>query len=422
MRSVLKPLLRDYAKIEPDILKLISAAFFMQMINAAFFLVLNLYMTKNGYSDSEIANYISYRFLAVMLFAVPFGMFIKGRRLRPVFLLATGCLPIISLVALQAVEAHHTQLLAFLFVLWGLCFSCMYICLLPYMLRNAPKHTHTASISLNAASWSLGQIVAGFVIFSLSGLAPHFFGDKQLLQVFCLIGFGSLFAVLSMNKNEKLSSQKPDLVKHAPQKRGFAHYDWMLIIKPAVPVMLIAVGAGLTIPFMNLFFYHNFGMDSDSFSLLGSVTSCFVASVALMAPAVKNRFGYEAITGTQTLAIIALVGLGSTEFFAEYRLAFYVALFCYIARQPLMNLANPLSSEMSMYYVGKKNEEIMSAITSSIWSGSWFVSAQIFGILRAYHFRYVHIFYITAGFYCIGVVLYFLLIKDFRVRQKAGVV
>jgi hypothetical protein len=43
-----------------------------------------------------------------------------------------------------------------------------------------------------------------------------------------------------------------------------------------------------------------------------------------------------------------------------------------------MNIAAPVTSEVSMYYVGKRNQELMSAINSAIWSGSWFISSQFF--------------------------------------------
>ena len=50
---------------------MIKAEFFVQLIGAAFFLILNIFLVKEGFSDPEIANFISYRFLAVMILAFP---------------------------------------------------------------------------------------------------------------------------------------------------------------------------------------------------------------------------------------------------------------------------------------------------------------------------------------------------------------
>ena len=48
----------------------------------------------------------------------------------------------------------------------------------------------------------------------------------------------------------------------------WSSYDWGLLFKAIVPTLIIAVGAGLTIPFINLFFFHNFKVDSFQFALI----------------------------------------------------------------------------------------------------------------------------------------------------------
>ena len=78
-----------------------------------------------------------------------------------------------------------------------------------------------------------------------------------------------------------------------------------------------------------------------------------------------------------------------------------------------MNMAAPLTSELTMIYVGKKNQEMLSAIVAAIWSGSWFFSSQIFKILVDSDYNYSEIFYITSALYLLGIFLYYLLIKKF---------
>ena len=78
-----------------------------------------------------------------------------------------------------------------------------------------------------------------------------------------------------------------------------------------------------------------------------------------------------------------------------------------------MNMAAPLTSELTMIYVGKNNQEMLSAIVAAIWSGSWFFSSQIFKILVDSDYNYSEIFYITSFLYLLGIFLYYLLIKKF---------
>ena len=126
------------------------------------------------------------------------------------------------------------------------------------------------------------------------------------------------------------------------------------------------------------------------------------------------------ITYTQTTSIIALIALATTEFFSNYWWAFPVAVLCFWIRTPLMNMAAPMTSELTMNYVGKKNQEMLSAITAAIWSGSWFFSSQIFRYLKAEGLPYAYIFYITAVLYSFGVFMYYLLIRDYEKSSNLG--
>ena len=52
-----------------------------------------------------------------------------------------------------------------------------------------------------------------------------------------------------------------------------------------------------------------------------------------------------------------------------------------------------MTSELTMNYVGKESQEILSAITAAIWSGSWYFSSQIFRFLKSMDMPYAYIFY-----------------------------
>ena len=83
-----------------------------------------------------------------------------------------------------------------------------------------------------------------------------------------------------------------------------------------------------------------------------------------------------------------------------------------------MNMAAPLTSELTMSYVGNKNQEMLSAIVAAIWSGSWFFSSKIFKFLIDINFNYSQIFYITSFLYLIGIYLYYKLIKKHEIKNN----
>jgi hypothetical protein len=404
----LKKVIKAYLKLEEHVLLMIKAEFFVQLIGASFFLILNIYLAKQGFSDPEIANFISFRFLAVMLLAFPLGFYIKGKPLKPFFLMGSLGVPTVAFALVLAVQYGLYQYLPTLFILWGVVFTLFQVSSLPYIMRNTAIEKQSHAISLNYATHSFGTILSGIIIFGFGQFMREM--DEGIILLFIsVLGFVGVYYLLKM---------KVDVV--VPVKKGlqWKSYDWDLLIKAIIPTLIIAVGAGLTIPFINLFFFHNFKIDSSGFAVIGGIASILVASLALLVPNVKNKLGFKkGITYTQTTAVIALVALATTEFFTHYWWALPVAVMCYWVRTPLMNMAAPMTSELTMNYVGKKNQEMLSAIMAAIWSGSWFFSSQIFRYLKAEELPYAYIFYITAALYSFGVFMYYLLVLDYEKRE-----
>ena len=76
------------------------------------------------------------------------------------------------------------------------------------------------------------------------------------------------------------------------------------------------------------------------------------------------------------------------------------------------------SPEKKNLNVGKNNQEMLSAIVSAIWSGSWFFSSQIFKKLMNLGYSYSNIFYITSALYLVGILLYYFLIRSYRLKHR----
>jgi len=387
---------------------MIKAEFFIQLIGAAFFLILNIYLAKVGFNDSEIANFISYRFLAVMVLAFLLGFFIKGKRLKPFFIIGSVGVPLIAIILIGAITYGFFKILPLMFILWGIVFTCFQVCSLPYIMRNTKKNQQSHAISLNYATYSFGTIISGGIIFLLAGIFKEM-DEGMVLIIISTMGFLGVHYLLKLNIDDVVQEKK---------EINWTNNDWWLVIKAIVPTLIIAVGAGLTIPFINLFFYHDFGVDSSQFALIGGGASLLVATMSLMVPKVKDILGFKwGITLTQSIAVLALVALATTEFYTHHWWALPLAVLCFWIRTPLMNMAAPMTSELTMNYVGKNNQEILSAITAAIWSGSWYISSQIFSFLKAMDLPYAYIFYITAALYLFGVFTYYLLILDYDKRR-----
>jgi len=416
--------LSRYRQIPRSILLMIAAAFLIHLINAAFVLILNIYLRKQGYADESIAQFNSYRFLGVLTLAFPLGIFIKGKALKPFLLSSSLLVPLFSLFLLFAIQSGNETRIILGFLLWGSSFMILNVCGLPYIMRAAPEEVVSEAISLNFSTWSLATIVSGTLINLLSRLGRvTLFGRDILLDEFhiilMIISMSSLAFILVLFMRE--AKPRTSTSSFYQNLRALRYdYDWLLIGRVLTPNMLIAVGAGLTIPFVNLFFNSVFQVDSDTFSLFGATAAGIVFLSTLVIPYIRRRFGFRvAILIPQWTAILFLVILATTQLAQAFAWAFYVAIAAFILRQPLMNMAGPMTSELGMKYVGPRNQELISAMSSSIWSASWFISAKIFQALRQVDLEYYQIFLITAALYAVGVSFYHLLINDYLQRSAA---
>lgn len=409
-------LLRGYSKLAPSILLLIGAEFFLQLINSSFLSNLPLYMKAEHYTDGQIADATKYRYLGVLVTALFVGVYIRRRRLLPVFFVSAFFVPLCAIGILYTIQLHNILLNHGMQLLWGAFFTCMQIPVLPFILRNSPLQQHTNGISLSYATWSAATILASILFFSLNLLNPFLFSEKTLLYGMAGAGFMSIFLISRI----KIQEQVPEM--HT-RRISISRSDSYLIIKALVPTLIIAVGAGFTIPFISLFFTSVHHLSDRMFNLVNFFSAILILSGALLVPKIKDQIGYKvAIPTTQSFAIIALILMATTQFYSHLSISVFIAISCFLLRQPLMNLAAPMTSEVVMNYVGPGNQEIVSALTSAIWSGSWCFSGLFFGVMRDSGVAYVDIFLITAVLYMLGVTWYYFLVRDYEKRRKAGLV
>ena len=412
-------LIKDYRKVEKPIFYLVTAEFFIQLINASFMAIQPLYMKAQGFSDGLTAGYISLRFLGVLLLALPLGLLIKKRKLKPLFYISAVTVPTFALLIIYAIKFHIPWLINLSQFLWGASFTFIQIPSLPFILRNARKDTHTEGIALGYSTWSFAGIIGGCMIGIFNWLDPQLFNEETMLLIISLLGYISIYFVYKIDIKENI----PVSEIAANGKKNIFEYDWNLIVRALAPTLIIAVGAGLTIPFISLFFANVHHMSTSTFAVINSIASILVAMGAMLVPRIKKAVGYKiAVPTSQSFAVIALVLLATTQYYSDLNIAVYIAVTCFMFRQPLMNMAGPMTSEIVMNYTGAKNREMVSALTSAIWSGSWFISAMIFKYLRNSGYAYVNVFLITALLYAVGVVWYYVLILDYHKREKAGLI
>ncbi len=409
----------SYYNLPKNILLVILLEFTLSLIHVAFILILNIFLRKQGFSDPSIASLNSLRFIGALVFAVPLGIYIKGKKLKPFFIFAALIVPLTSILIIESVFYNLLSLIQLGFLLWGIGVMLMRVCSLPFIIRITTSENSTEALSLSASTWAMATMLSGIIISGLDWLSilniGHYtliLNERVILWIITIIGSSAIYFALKIEEVTPLNKAKKEIFSIRKS------YDWDMIFKAISPLVLIAIGAGLTIPFVNLFFNSVFGLSSSQYSLLGSFTALLVFIFSLLVPSLRKKYGYwMTIVVVQSLAIFCLIVMAMMELYAEFSFAFTIAIVAYILRQPLMHMAHPASNELMMNYVGKKNQELISAISSSLWSASWFFSAKLFEWLRLLNYHYYEIFLITAVLYVIGVIMFAYLIREYDLKN-----
>jgi predicted MFS family arabinose efflux permease len=404
------------------VLQFAAGLFLLNLIHSTQFLLLNLFLKSQGLGDPSIAAFTSHRFLATFFLALPVGLWLRGRPLRKPLVSGAVLFPLTALASLECVRHGEMTAASYSFIAMGFAGMILNVASLPMMLRLAPPEQSSEALSLLFSTWGAASICGGVVSSVLQKIGTLDLGGLHLvfdehatLLILTIIGGGAGF----------FYSRLPDPVPQEKSNRHWLHVhreDFPVLLRALLPTFCIATGAGLSVQFLNLFFSSVYQLDSGTYSIFGSISYVIVFISGLLVPEIRRRLGWRgAIVGVQFAAVVLLVLMGLTEIWKQSSWALPLALVCFIFRQPLMNMAGPSTSELSMSYVGERNRELMSACSGAVWSGTWWLAARIFEILRAYQLPYWQIFLMTAVLYFVGTFSYLGLIRAVERRDSQPV-
>ncbi|HKX45478.1 MAG TPA: MFS transporter, partial [Planctomycetota bacterium] len=148
-----------------------------------------------------------------------------------------------------------------------------------------------------------------------------------------------------------------------------------LIARFAGPQLLIAVGSGMTIPFMSLYFTERFDFTTDGVGVLFAGGQVLMSLGFLATPWILARLGYvRGVTATQ---------FASVPFFLVLAFAASpgVAVVAFLLRTALMNSAHPLMKGFLMETAPEDLREVQNAVLMLLWGLGWVVGPVVGGAL-----------------------------------------
>ncbi len=372
----------------------------IQVMPAAFFALFNLFLVEYKYSSSEIGVFNSYRYLVVFLFSVPFGLYLKKSHSRLLLSWSGYIMAASGAMVLFAVPFHSAVTITTGMWLMGVALLIQQASVVPALLELQDSATSAKVLSWHFAMLSIATVLVGMLCFLLE-LFPAFRGGVSYVLwgsvVVTALGAPLLKGVVNVGANStEFNLSLPNKV------------NWSKIYSLLIPQFLISAGAGLSIPYLNLFFKENWNLSHTGFMLLTTISTFAVILASVQAHRLAKIGGERALcAGSQYLSVACLVGLG----FCGGPIGLPIALILFFMRQPLMNMGSPILTKFMMEYVGDDHRRLLGAMSQMSWGLGWFVSSLAYGLLKALDASWSQIFFVTGVCYFIAGLWYAELMK-----------
>ncbi|MCK9331254.1 MAG: MFS transporter [Candidatus Cloacimonetes bacterium] len=365
---------------------------------SVFSLLFNLYLKENGFSESQIGQILSWGSLGAAVVAIPAAILLERVHVRKILIWSTI---LAGIAYFFAIFSKLLGLIFFFMFLANMFITVYRVSIAPFFMRNSTKKERIFLFSSHHAitmlSQLLGFIIGGYLpkILQSTGITDNISSAYEYSLYISILG--TLISILPF-----LKIQQADI----PEKRsnfiqGLTKYNWPIISRLMIPKILVGLGAGLVIPFMNLYFKIVFNADSAKIGSYFSIMQVFLFLGMLSAPQLSKRFGM--------INTIVLTELFSIPFMLILALSnnLPLAVVAFVARGTLMNLNLPVSANFEMELVNPNEQAFTNAISTLSWQGAWTISSWLGGqIIEKYSFAWS--FYVTIVLYFLSACTYYL--------------
>src|SRR5436305_2461968 len=173
----------------------------------------------------------------------------------------------------------------------------------------------------------------------------------------------------------------PSLLQHIKSVRTFLQpiQPKVLFSSPIFLLTLVQVfiglGAGLFIPYTNLYFVQHLKASSWLFGLIDGGATALTALITLAAPFLAIRLGrVNSIALTQLASIPLLLTIGLTSYLP-------LAAALYLFRQPLMDMSMGVLQVFSMEAVPKEHRGLANSSCQASFQVAWALTASLAGFI-----------------------------------------
>ena len=376
-------------------------------------LLLNFYvLSLGGYDERFLGLLPTARSVAMLFSAIPAAYIAERFSQKRIMIVGTvvGALAFGGMVLLSS----PFFLLAFS-VIFGLTDSVRTVTVPPFLMRNTSEEERQYVFSLNFGTRTIAtfgaSMIGGYLPTWLGGLIGAAPTSTPAYQM-------ALIAVMAIDMLALIPAALLRAAPEAPHKG--VEMPWTLLwrykgllLRLTAPSFVIGLGAGLMMPFRNLYFRNVFDRSDRAIGALFGLSALVMGISQFVGPPLAERRGKitlvvlsEALSVPflMTLALAAWVvpnGRGNVETW------YLIAAGAYLVRMALMNLGNPIYQTFILEQVQPDTQSLAISVNRVTDQVGRALSPILSGWFQATYGEYgfVPVFSSTSALYVVGIAL-----------------
>lgn len=385
-----------YRGFQPDARRFLVVTLVAGAAMSLWWIDFNLYLASLGFDSARIGVIATAGSIASAIAAFPASSWSDrvGRRLVMAAGSVVGILAVVGMTA----TADPTAILL-LVALFGAGNMAFQVVAVPYMSEHSDAGHRSELFALqfaisnatNVVAAALGGVVARAIADGL-GFLPDGPDTYRIILVFMvvLLVAGLLFIL-------RLGDDRPSVLRRRhllaigepaafPAVRlsgwsiarlGLTVRDRRTFFRLLLPGLIISIGAGQVIPFLNLFVQTKFGLDLAALNGVFAVTSVGTMVAILYQPTLARRFGrLRSVILVQGASIPFLIVLGFSP-------VLWTVIAAMTVRNSLMNAGNPVFNAFAMDQVSQAERATLNAAMSLMWSIGWVIAGAYYSVVHA---------------------------------------
>jgi MFS family permease len=339
-------------------------------------LLFNFYLLSLGYNEALIGNLVSVSSLTALIAALPMG-YITDKIGRKSALLLGGFFEALSILVIILWPSEPVFYVMNFTI--GATQSLAAVAYAPFLMENSTikERTYLFSISsgLSTASAFIGNWFGGYLPtwfsgwFAISATSSKAYESSLItVAVATICGLAPLLFLRSSTVTANTRSVFAPI--------SYARKQPILLRNLILPMLVTSVGAGLIMPFMNVFFRFQYNQPDTVIGSMFAWGSLAMAIGLMIAPPIAERIGkIQLVVITQAISIPFLALLG----FAP---SFWLSAGSYYFRLALMNMSGPVYQTFVMEQVEPDARAMVASLVSMAGNFGWALSPTVSGWMQ----------------------------------------